>query len=138
LIVTLLVALSGCAPAPDSAETTPSVETPASTVASTSTSAADTAFPTTRFADKLCGGEIVLETSLAEMTTFRDGYGLGLSDDTEPYATPVVGHGGLHVGYAARAMCFVDDGFVIVILTNRGEDPGEEVPECPGNRSAFN
>jgi len=83
-----------------------------------------------RWWSKLCGGEIVSETSLAEMTTFLDGYGLGLSDDTEPYATPVVGHGGLHVGYAARAMCFVDDGFVIVILTNRGEDSGEEVPNA--------
>ncbi len=64
------------------------------------------------------------------MTTFRDGYGLGLSDDTEPYSTPVVGHGGLHVGYAARAMCFVDDGSVVVILTNRDEDSGEEVPKA--------
>lgn len=68
-----------------------------------------------------CAGEIVSETSLTEMTTFQEGYGLGLSDDTATFDTPVVGHGGLHVGYAARAMCFVDEGFVIVVLANRGD-----------------
>ena len=48
-----------------------------------------------RWWSKLCAGEIVSQRSLTEMTTFREGYGLGLSDDTEPYGTPVVGHGGI-------------------------------------------
>jgi CubicO group peptidase (beta-lactamase class C family) len=91
---------------------------PAGAMASDSTSLA-------RWWAQLCGGEIVSEAAVTEMTTFQDGYGLGLSDDTEPYGTPVVGHGGLHVGYAGRAMCFVDDGIVVVVLTNR-EDLGTE------------
>jgi hypothetical protein len=36
---------------------------------------------------------------------------------------------GGHVGYAARAMCFVEDGSVIVVLTNR-DDVGTEVADA--------
>ena len=63
------------------------------------------------------------------MTTFYQGYGLGLSDDTQDYGTPVVGHGGAHVGYTTRAMCFVEDGTVVVVLTNRN-DVGTKVADA--------
>lgn len=68
-----------------------------------------------------CGGEIVSQTSLTEMATFRDGYGLGLSDDTGVFFTPVVGHGGRHDGYVSYAGCLLEDGSVIVVLSNRAD-----------------
>ena len=67
----------------------------------------------------LCAGEVVSPASLAEMTTFRDGYGLGLSDDTETFRASAVGHGGVQAGYAAYAGCLPDDGSVVVVLANR-------------------
>jgi hypothetical protein len=33
--------------------------------------------------------------------------------------TPAVGHGGIHVGYASWAVCLVEDGSVVVVLTSR-------------------
>jgi D-alanyl-D-alanine carboxypeptidase len=65
-----------------------------------------------------CAGEIVSPASLTEMTTFHDGYGLGLYN---PYGG-VVGHTGQHVGYVAWAGCLPEDGSVVVVLSNRVVD----------------
>lgn len=62
-----------------------------------------------------CAGEIVSQASLTEMTTFQEGYGLGLYS---PYAG-AVGHTGDHVGYAAWAGCLPEHGSVVVVLHNR-------------------
>jgi D-alanyl-D-alanine carboxypeptidase len=73
---------------------------------------------------RLCAGDIVSEASLTEMTMFRDddfglGYGLGLFDHTEHHGTPAVGHTGIQVGYSAYAACLVEDGIVVVVLSNQ-------------------
>ena len=65
-----------------------------------------------------CAGEIVSQASLNEMTTFDDGYGLGLY---APYGG-TVGHAGEHVGYVSWAGCLPEDGSVIVVLSNRVVD----------------
>ena len=65
-----------------------------------------------------CAGEVVSQASLTEMTTFRDGFGLGLYG---PYAG-AVGHTGAHIGYASWAGCFAGDGAVLVVLTNQAVD----------------
>lgn len=65
-----------------------------------------------------CAGEILTQGSLTEMTTFHDGYGLGLYDVAEPYAE-AVGHTGENFGYVAWAGCLPQDGSVIVVLSNR-------------------
>ena len=85
---------------------------PAGAIASDSASLA-------RWWSRLCGGEIVSEASLTEMTTFQDWYGLGLDGRVDSNVTPAVGHGGIHVGYASWAVCLVEDGSVVVVLTNR-------------------
>ena len=66
----------------------------------------------------LCAGEIVSQASLTEMTTFHDGYGLGLLDVADPYAR-AVGHTGQDIGYVAWAGCLPEDGAVLVVLSNR-------------------
>lgn len=68
-----------------------------------------------------CAGEIVSEASLTEMSTFHDGYGLGLYNAGEPYAQ-VVGHTGQHDGYVSWAGCLPEDGSVVVVLTNHVVD----------------
>jgi CubicO group peptidase (beta-lactamase class C family) len=65
-----------------------------------------------------CSGEIVSEASLTEMSTFHDGYGLGLYNPGDPYAE-VVGHTGQHDGYVSWAGCLPEDGAVVVVLTNQ-------------------
>jgi CubicO group peptidase (beta-lactamase class C family) len=65
-----------------------------------------------------CAGEVVSEASLTEMSTFHDGYGLGLSDVADPYARGV-GHTGGGVGYVAWAGCLPEYGAVVVVLHNR-------------------
>lgn len=74
-----------------------------------------------RWWSRLCSGEIVSEASLIEMMAFPDGgtYGLGVSDESQYYGTLAVGHGGLHVGFSAVAACLVEDGTVVVVLTNQ-------------------
>ena len=62
-----------------------------------------------------CAGEIVSQASLTEMTTMRDGYGLGLY---EPDPPGTVGHGGEHVGYTSLAGCLPNDGIVLVVVAN--------------------
>jgi len=64
-----------------------------------------------------CSGEIVSQASLTEMSTFHDGYGLGLYNPGDPYAE-VVGHTGEHDGYVPWAGCLPEDGAVVVVLTN--------------------
>jgi len=65
-----------------------------------------------------CAGEIVSQASLTEMSTFNDGYGLGLYNVAEPYAQ-AVGHTGADVGYVAWAGCLPENGAVVVVLTNQ-------------------
>jgi len=65
-----------------------------------------------------CAGEIVSQASLTEMSTFHDGYGLGLYNVADPYAQ-AVGHTGADVGYVAWAGCLPEDGSVVVVLTNQ-------------------
>ena len=55
------------------------------------------------------------QTSLAEMTTMHDGYGLGLCQPDPP---GTVGHGGEHVGYTSLAGCRPEQGVVVVVLSN--------------------
>lgn len=75
-----------------------------------------------RWWSSFCGGEIVSEASLTDMTTFQDGgYALGLSDDTEAFGTSAVGHGGIQVDFAAYAACLIEDGSVVVVLINRAD-----------------
>ena len=72
---------------------------------------------------RFCGGQIVSQASLDEMTDTRDGndgYGLGLMDE-HGGSRPAVGHEGLQVGFAAWATCLPADGLVIVVLTNHQE-----------------
>ena len=65
-----------------------------------------------------CAGEIVSQASLTEMSTFHDGYGLGLYNPGDPYAE-VVGHTGSHDGYVSWAGCLPEDGAVVVVLSSR-------------------
>ncbi len=74
----------------------------------------------------LCAGEIVSQASLTEMSTFHDGYGLGLINPGDPYAQGV-GHTGEDFGdsYVSWAGCLPADGSVVVVLSNRWvEDKG--------------
>lgn len=72
-----------------------------------------------RWWSRICAGEIVSKASLTEMTPFQDWYGLGLDGRVDSPGTPAVGHGGIQVGYGSWAVCLVEDGFVVVVLTNR-------------------
>jgi D-alanyl-D-alanine carboxypeptidase len=67
----------------------------------------------------LCAGEIVSQASLTEMTTFVDGYGLGLYQPDPP---GTVGHGGEHIGYVSLAGCMPADGVAFAVLVNRNAD----------------
>lgn len=62
-----------------------------------------------------CAGEIVSQASVTKMSTFHDGYGLGLFN---PYGG-AVGHTGEDVGYVAWAGCLPENGSVVVVLSNR-------------------
>jgi len=64
-----------------------------------------------------CGGELVSEASLTEMSTFVDGYGLGLYNPADPYAV-AVGHTGGNFGYVSWAGCLPEVGSVIVVLSD--------------------
>lgn len=65
-----------------------------------------------------CSGEIISQASLTEMSTFDDGYGLGLYDVAAPHAR-AVGHTGEDVGFVAWAGCLPEYGSVLVVLSNR-------------------
>ena len=67
-----------------------------------------------------CGGELVSRASLTEMSTFVDGpsgYGLGLFNPTDAYAASV-GHVGANFGYVSWAGCLLDEGAVVVVLSD--------------------
>jgi CubicO group peptidase (beta-lactamase class C family) len=70
-----------------------------------------------------CAGEIVSQASLTEMSTFRDGYGLGLINPADSYAQGL-GHTGEGFGdsYSAWAGCLPADRAVVVVLINRFVD----------------
>jgi D-alanyl-D-alanine carboxypeptidase len=68
-----------------------------------------------------CAGEIVSESSLAEMSTLYDGdydYGLGLFNPVGG-STQAVGHLGANFGYKSSAGCLTADPVVFVVLTNQ-------------------
>jgi D-alanyl-D-alanine carboxypeptidase len=67
-----------------------------------------------------CAGQIVSQASLTEMSRFpdRNRYGLGLFDIAAGYGRSV-GHAGWQTGYVAWAGCMLDNGSVIVVLSNR-------------------
>jgi D-alanyl-D-alanine carboxypeptidase len=72
-----------------------------------------------------CAGEIVSQTSLNEMTTLHDGYGLGLyAPDWDDQA---VGHGGEHTdgAYVSWAGCVAEKHSVVVVLANQMLDTSE-------------
>ncbi len=79
---------------------------------------------------RLCAGDVVSEASLAEMTNplvAGEEYGLGLTA-SDLDGRQGVSHGGLHVGFSSWAQCFVDEGFVVVVLANDEDvDGGIEV-----------
>ena len=67
-----------------------------------------------------CAGEIVSQASLTEMSTFVDGppgYGFGLYNPADPYAV-AVGHTGQNFGYVSWAGCLLDEGAVVVVLSD--------------------
>jgi CubicO group peptidase (beta-lactamase class C family) len=64
-----------------------------------------------------CAGELVSEASLTEMSTFVDGYGLGLYNPADPYAV-AVGHTGGNFGYVSWAGCLPEEGAVVVVLSD--------------------
>lgn len=67
----------------------------------------------------LCSGELISQESLTTMATFVDGYGLGLTDATAPYAASF-GHPGSDIGFIAWAGCLPDSGSVVAVLSNTG------------------
>jgi D-alanyl-D-alanine carboxypeptidase len=74
-----------------------------------------------RWWQAFCAGEIVSQASLNEMTTLKDGYGLGLYYVADPYAQ-AVGHTGGGISgydYVSWAGCLPEDGSVVVVLSNR-------------------
>ena len=72
-----------------------------------------------------CGGEIVSEASLTEMSTLNDNvdidYGLGLMNPADGYAQGV-GHMGANFGYNSWSACLTEDHLIVVVLTNFDAD----------------
>jgi D-alanyl-D-alanine carboxypeptidase len=71
-----------------------------------------------------CAGEIVSQASLTEMWRYydgADGYGLGLFNVADPWASGV-GHTGSNFGYASWAGCMPAEGAVVVMLANQYVD----------------
>ena len=70
-----------------------------------------------------CAGEIVSQASLAEMSTFVDGYGLGLFNFESDWGLAGVGHAGANFGFVSWAACVSGDRpVVVVVLVNRRGD----------------
>jgi len=72
---------------------------------------------------RFCGGQVVSQASLDEMTANLPGddrYGLGLMDE-DGGPKPSIGHEGIQVGFAAFANCFLEGGLVVSVLTNHEE-----------------
>ncbi len=70
----------------------------------------------------LCAGQIVSPASLNEMTDFdtRPEYSLGIIDRRDEYgwASGALGHTGLAFGFTSAALCFQQQGMVVVVLAN--------------------
>jgi D-alanyl-D-alanine carboxypeptidase len=79
-----------------------------------------------RWWNRFCAGRVVSAASLDEMTDFgeRPEYGLGIVDRREAYGSGsgAVGHGGLHVGFTSWALCFPEQGIVVVVMANAERD----------------
>lgn len=73
----------------------------------------------------LCAGQVVSPASLDEMTNFehRPEYGLGIIDRRDEYGwdSGAIGHTGLAFGFTSAALCFQQDGIVVVVLANAHE-----------------
>lgn len=66
-----------------------------------------------------CGGEIVSQASLTEMSRFAggaNGYGLGLFNPVHDQGWTGIGHAGGNFGFASWAGCLPDDQLVVVVL----------------------
>jgi D-alanyl-D-alanine carboxypeptidase len=90
---------------------------PAGSIASDSISLA-------RWWRAFCGGEVVSQASLTEMSSFydgADGYGLGLFNVADPWANGI-GHAGSNFGYVSWAGCLTDSGMVMTVLANQAVD----------------
>jgi D-alanyl-D-alanine carboxypeptidase len=74
----------------------------------------------------LCAGKIVSAASLDEMTDFdeRPGYGLGIIDRRAEYGSDsgALGHTGALFGFTTVALCFQQQGIVVVVLANAEHD----------------
>jgi D-alanyl-D-alanine carboxypeptidase len=70
----------------------------------------------------LCAGQIVSLASLDDMTDFdkRPEYGLGIIDRRDEYGwdSGALGHTGLAFGFTSAALCFQQQGIVVVVLAN--------------------
>lgn len=77
-----------------------------------------------------CGGEVISEASLTEMSTFYDNlefelpvnYGLGLFNPVQRAGLEAVGHLGANFGYKSSAGCLTEDHVIFVVLTNQDLD----------------
>jgi D-alanyl-D-alanine carboxypeptidase len=78
-----------------------------------------------RWWTSLCAGQVVSPASLDEMTDFdkRPEYGLGIIDRRDEYGwdSGALGHTGLEFGFTSAALCFQQDGIVVVVLANAHE-----------------
>jgi D-alanyl-D-alanine carboxypeptidase len=72
----------------------------------------------------LCAGEVVSAATLDEMTDFseRPQYGLGIIDKRSEYGSGALGHTGSLLGFTTTALCFPEQGIVVVVLANREHD----------------
>jgi D-alanyl-D-alanine carboxypeptidase len=72
----------------------------------------------------LCAGEVVSAATLDEMTDFteRPQYGLGIIDKRSDYGAGALGHTGSLLGFTTTALCFPEQGIVVVVLANGEHD----------------
>jgi D-alanyl-D-alanine carboxypeptidase len=72
----------------------------------------------------LCAGEVVSAATLDEMTDFteRPQYGLGIIDKRSDYGAGALGHTGSLLGFTTTALCFPEQGIVVVVLANDEHD----------------
>jgi D-alanyl-D-alanine carboxypeptidase len=79
-----------------------------------------------RWFRKLCAGQVVSAASLDEMTDFsrRPEYGLGIIDRRGEYGrdSGALGHTGALFGFTTVALCFPNQGIVVVVLANAEHD----------------
>jgi D-alanyl-D-alanine carboxypeptidase len=79
-----------------------------------------------RWFRRLCAGQVVSAASLDEMTDFgkRPEYGLGIIDRRGEYGqdSGALGHTGAFFGFTTVALCFPNQGIVVVVLANAEHD----------------